>query len=62
MCERTALAFRLLESGNLTIGGEAVGIVGVVVVQAPVSIHIAHIVSVAGGRGPEPPENQRDTG
>lgn len=55
MCERTALAFRLLESGILTIGHEPVGIVGIVVVQAPVSIHVADIVGVARVRSTEPP-------
>lgn len=37
-----------------TIGGDAVRIVRIVVVDCPVSVHITHIIRVADVRGAEP--------
>ena len=45
----------LLETDYLTIGGEAVSIVGIVVVQSTVRVDKAHIVGVARVRSPLPP-------
>ena len=48
------MVFRLLESGILTIGHEPVGIVGIVVVQTPVRVHVARIVGVIRVGSTEP--------
>ena len=53
------LAESLLESDVLTIGGEAVGIVGIVVVQSTVRIDMAHIVGVPRVRSTQPPIRRR---
>ena len=54
------LAESLLESDVLTIGGEAVRIVGiVVVVQRTVRIDMAHIVGVPRVRSTQPPIRRR---
>lgn len=49
----------LLESDVLTIGGEAVRIVGIVVVQRTVRIDMAHIVGVPRVRSTQPPIRRR---
>ena len=53
------LAESLLESDVLTIGGEAVRIVGIVVVQRTVRIDMAHIVGVPRVRSTQPPTRRR---
>lgn len=53
------LAESLLESDVLTIGGEAVRIVGIVVVQRTVRIDMAHIVGVPRVRSTQPPIRRR---
>ena len=59
MCERTAFAKRLLETDNLTIGGEVIGIVGIVVVQTTIRVHVTDIVSVTTVRSTHPPIRRR---
>jgi hypothetical protein len=54
LCERTALAFQLLESDILTIRHKPVGIVGIVVVQTPINIHVADVVGIPRIRSTQP--------
>ncbi len=41
------------------IGGDAVAVVGIVVVHRPVRVHVANIVTVAGVGSPQPPVGSR---
>jgi len=59
LCERTAFAKRLLETDYLTIGGEGIGIVGIVIVQTTIGIDITDIVSVPRVRSTHPPIRRR---
>lgn len=59
MCERTAFAVGYSNRTFLTIGHEAVAIVGIVVVQTAVGVDDMDIVGIPGVGGARPPMRRR---
>ncbi len=62
MCERTGLAYRLQQTGILTIGRVGIGIVGIVIVHRPIRIDDSHIVGIGRVGSTQPLVSRRTYG